>query len=521
MSSSENIFHRPNFIIFMPDQLSYSCVGTFGNTVIRTPNIDKLASQGVKFTNCYLQNSVCSQSRASIVTGKYPHVTGHRGLTTLLQPWEDNFFKTLKNNGYFIVSIGERGDLFGANASELSLNEYGNIIEPDADFFANMIAQFKQIQNFATNDNKHKVDWGRLYYLGERKKDSSLKDPPVDFDEAVIQSAEIWLDKLNSNPDLTGGKPWVLFLPLIFPHCPFYVEEPYYSLYDRHAIPKPLRVSEKTGYEPKYMSRLRFKHGLNNLPDEVWAEVGAVYYGMISRIDDQLGRILNKIEQYEPINSSTIKIFCTDHGEYLGNHELIEKWPSGVSEQLVHEPLIIAGPAISQNTTVDSLCEMVDLAPTLFQFAGLDEYPYPHNGKSLVPLLTGSSNQKHKEFVFTEGGFLKSEEPIIEFASYPYDIKAGLQHEELVTVGRVVSCRNAQYNFVYRLYEGKNELYDRKKDLQEAHNLIDEPEYQDLVTFFKDKILEWFFKTSDHAPFHTDKRRETVNLPKPGEVFSR
>ena len=109
---------RPNFIVYMPDQLRYDCVGAFGNTTIKTPNIDRLALNGVKFTNCYLQHSVCSQSRASIVTGKYPHETGHRGLTTYLRLWEDNFFKTLKENDYHVVSVGKRGDIFAEGASE-------------------------------------------------------------------------------------------------------------------------------------------------------------------------------------------------------------------------------------------------------------------------------------------------------------------------------------------------------------------------------------------------------------------
>lgn len=497
---------QPNFIIYMPDQLRYDCVGAFGNSSIQTPNIDRLALKGVKFTNCYLQHSVCSQSRASIVTGKYPHETGHRGLTTYLQLWEDNFFKTLKENDYHVVSVGKRGDIFAEGASEESLNEYGFIVEPEGNLFENVRERLAHYhQDYL--DKKADTDWSRLYYSGSR-------DAIVDFDEAVIQSAEKWLDGVNSGSISTGGKPWILFLPLFFPHCPFGVEDPYFSKYDRSKVPSPLRVASKTGHEPAYMRRLREKHGLNHISLDVWHEVIATYYGMISRIDDQLGRIISKVEDLG-LQKSTLTIFCTDHGEYLGDHGLIEKWPSGVSEQLVHEPLIISGLNLPQGKTIESLCEMVDLAPTLFDFAQLGESPFRHNGKSLLPLLYGDTNV-HKEYVYSEGGFLKGEDAVIEFASFPYDLKAGLQHEEIETVGRVIALRNEEFTFVYRLYE-KNELYSRKNDLAEAHNLIDDPKYQNTVLKLESQLLRWMIESSG-LPTNPGPRWINVNLPKPGET---
>lgn len=486
MSSNE----RPNILIFMPDQLRYDCIGAFGNKVIKTPNIDQLAANGTKFTNCFLQHSVCSQSRASIVTGKYPHVTGHRGLTTFVKPWEDNFFRTLKESGYHIASLGTRGDIFSEGGTELSVNEYGFFQEPSFSLFD----LFKDVRN--------KQDFrGRLYYAGKRGNEAVF-----DFDAALIDSAEKWLDTTAKHLD----KPWVLFLPLIFPHCPFSVEEPYFSMYDRSKVPKPLGYEEKTGYEPMYMDRIRKRHGLDKVDKEIWYEVIATYYGMVSRLDDQLGRVISKIDQ-----DSTYQFFFTDHGEYLGDHTLIEKWPSGVSEQLVHEPLIIAGPGLPKGQEINALTEMVDLTPTLFEIANLPTFPYPHNGKSLIPLLLGKT-QEHKNYVFSEGGFLKSEEPIIEVAPYPYDIKAAIQHEELESVGRVVAARDTKFTFVYRLYE-KNELYDRENDIHEAHNLIDNPQYKDVVDKFEKVLLKWMVESSGHAPLVADPRKVPINVPKPGE----
>lgn len=209
---------RPNYVLFMPDQLRYDCIGAFGNNCIKTPNIDQLAASGTKFTNNFLQHSVCSQSRCSIFTSKYPHVTGKRGLNSLLQPFEDNLFKTLKENGYHVAILGPRGDLFAEGATEISVDEYGFFVEPEVQFTAGKEepTELKKVFDL----------WGRLFYKGKR-------EAVVDYDEALIKSAELWLKNAPND------KPWILLLPLIFPHCPFNVEEPYFSMYERENLPKP------------------------------------------------------------------------------------------------------------------------------------------------------------------------------------------------------------------------------------------------------------------------------------------
>ncbi|BAO39297.1 choline-sulfatase conserved domain [Kluyveromyces marxianus DMKU3-1042] len=159
---------------------------------------------------------------------------------------------------------------------------------------------------------------------------------------------------------------------------------------------------------------------------------------------------------------------------------------------------------------------MLDLVPTVFDL-GKVKTRYPNNGKSWVPLLHPQSTDDivHKDYVVSEGGFLKTEEPIIEVAPFPYDIKANLQHDEIDTVGRVVSMRTKEFTFIYRLYE-PNELYNRIEDLEERHNLIADPTYTSIVDAFEKKMLKFFIESSDHAPFVTDTRIPEVNLPLPG-----
>lgn len=487
---------RPNIVMFMPDQLRYDCLGCFGNTSINTPNIDKLASNGTKFTECYLQNSVCSQSRCSIFTSTYNHVRGHRGLNSLLQPWEPNVFKVLKDNGYHVAVLAPRGDLFAEGAGELSVDEYGFLEPPEVKFD---VKPFPRGEALVIEEG-HTI-FQRLFYTG-KKGDQTI----VDYDEAAIRSAEAWLD----NPP--EDKPWVLLLPLIFPHVPFAVEEPYFSMYNRSEVPLPIDPERRTGYEPKYMETLRKWYGTQNADESTWREIIATYYGMISRIDDQLGRVVKKLHD-KRLDENTYTFFFTDHGEYLGDYGLVEKWPSGLSKSLLHEPLIVSGPRIPQNRTINATCEMVDLGPTLFELCGIDQNPYPHNGKSLLPLIIDPDTD-HKNYAFSEGGFLKTEEPIIEYATFPYDIKSYLQHKDVELVGRATAVRNQKYTYIYRLYE-KPELYDNIKDPEELHNLAEEPEYQIVVREFNDVMLRWLVETSDHAPFQIDARFPTINLESP------
>src|SRR4051812_45885297 len=121
---------RPNLLLFMPDELRADAVGAFGNPVVQTPNIDALAARGTKWTDAYAQHSVCGPSRVSLFTGWYPHVAGHRTLTNLLKPWEPNLLKLLRDSGYNVAWVGQRGDTFAPGVTELSTDFAGWKVAP-------------------------------------------------------------------------------------------------------------------------------------------------------------------------------------------------------------------------------------------------------------------------------------------------------------------------------------------------------------------------------------------------------
>lgn len=437
---------------------------------------------------------MCAQSRCSLYTGQYPHVSGHRSLENLIKPWEPNLFRSFKESGYHVACLAPRGDTFAPGVTELSVTEYGFLEPPE------LMPKFGAA---SANQECPEDIWSRLFYRGLRGTEKA-----VDYDEAAIRSALKWMENSPEGP-------WVLYLPLLFPHCPFQVEEPYFSMYNREDMPLPPKVSEKTGHEPRYFQANRQRYRTERATDEVWREIKATYYGMITRLDDQFGRIISGLRKIDPENK-TLVCFYTDHGEYLGDHGIVEKWPSGVSEVLSREPFIIGGAGLPEGKVVDDICEMVDLLPTLFELCSISE-SFPHNGISLLPTIL-SDIPHPKEYAYTEGGFLISEEPLLEQAPYPYDIKAVLQHEDTSLVGKAVGMRDKKWCYVYRLYEPA-ELYDRETDLEELHNLAGNPQYAGVVAKMQAELFRWMMETADFLPFKKDARFPPVELKTPKEQY--
>lgn len=474
---------RPNFVIFVPDQLRADAVGAFGNSFVSTPHMDALAARGTRFTQAYVQHPVCSPSRASLLTGWYPHTAGHRTLTHLLKSHEPNLLRILKDAGYHVTWAGARGDTFAPGVTEESVHEYG----------------FSTMPTMGYGGDYPDGVWSRLFYRG-RVPDDGRIDP----DEAAVRTAEDWLRQ-------PPQQPWVLFVPLVAPHCPFQVEEPWFSQVDRDAIPDPAIPGDPSG-EPRYMQAIRERYGLGEATPEQWREVVATYYGMVARLDDHLGRVMTAVDRAGAADS-TVTLFFADHGEYLGDHGLIEKWPSAMHDCITRDPLIISGGGFGKNQVSDAMVEMVDILPTVLELAGV-EAPHRHFGRSLVPLLCDPDSE-HRAYAFTEGGFTIEEEPQMERPAFPYDKKGELQHEDPILVGKAVAVRDREWTYVWRLYE-QPELYHRATDPHERTNLTGHAAHTEVARRMHDAVLRWLMETADIIPEQPDPRLPQVSLPVPG-----
>lgn len=460
---------RPNLLLFMPDQLRADAIGAFGNPFAHTPHVDALAARGTRWTDAFSQHSVCGPSRVSLFTGWYPHVAGHRTLTNLIKPWQPNLLRMLRDAGYHVAWAGMRGDTYAKGVRELSCDRAGFTTRP------------KMVFQPSPFDREHR--FARAFYSGLRRGEG----PFVDHDEAAVRTACGWL--AEGLPE-----PFVLFVALVFPHPPFEVEEPWFSLHDRAGMPPPRPRPSRGG--PAYVGEVHRRYGLDRLDRADWAEIAATYHGMVSRVDDQLGRVLRALDT-AGVAERTVAAFFTDHGEYLGDYGLVEKWPSGLHDCLLRNPLVLAGPAVPAGETRDAPAELLDLFATLLELAEV-EAGHTHFGRSL---LTGAP----RDLAFSEGGFTLAEEPLLERGPFPYDLKGAIQHDDPRSAGRAVSLRTREWTYVYRLYE-PDELYDRRNDPGELHDLAGSPHTAEIERILRDRLLAWLLETSDVIPWQRDPR---------------
>ncbi|GAA1649466.1 sulfatase-like hydrolase/transferase [Nonomuraea maheshkhaliensis] len=487
----------PDIVVIVADQLRADAVGAFGAKHARTPHLDALATDGMTFTNAFVQHPVCSPSRASFLTGWYPHTTGHRTLDGLLRPEEPNFLRTFRDQGYRVVWAGDRGDTFAPGATELSVDEHGFTRPPAGPRWGGAPYQRMRRRPEITGIGPDDPLWDRLFYGGE------VLDDALDFDEAAVRTAESWLRTVPSQP-------WVLFVPLVAPHCPFEVPEPWFSLHNRAEQPPP--VAAPDGDNPAYLAAIRDRHGLARATPEVWQEVAAVYHGMVSRLDDHVGRIRAAVAAAGTTDNTVIAFFA-DHGEYLGDFGVVEKWPSAMHACITRDPLILSGGPVPSGRTSDALVELIDVIPTLLDLAGISA-THSHYGRSLRHLFD-TPDAEHRTYAFTEGGFLVEEEPRMERGPFPYDLKGELQHENPTLVGKAFAVRDRDWTYVWRLYEPP-ELYNRHADPDETDNLCGRPDHAAVEERMRTAILSWLAATTDVLPMDRDPRRPTVDLPTPG-----
>ena len=469
---------RPNLLLFMPDQLRADAIGAFGSASASTPNYDALAERGTRFDRTWAQHSVCSQSRISMFTGWYPHVAGHRTLTHLLQPHEPNVFAALKQGGYHVALAGARGDMMGPGVTAASSDRFGFTRPPDR---ADMRAFFQA--GVDRDDPRYFSMWG-----------PPVGEEPFDLDEATISTAIDWL---------TEGlpEPWCLFVPLIYPHPPFTAPPRWYHLHDRSVdgVARPVREGA-----PRFHQLIRERYGLAAMTPADWAELRAVYRGMVSRVDDQLGRLVAAVDRAGAADR-TVTIAFTDHGEYLGDHGLVEKWPAGVDDVLLRNPLVIDDPRRSSGV-VDSPVEMVDLTATMLDLAEVDA-DWTHFGRSLVPLLSDPT-VSHRDAAFSEGGFAVREAALLERGAHGhYSAKQELQSDDPESVGRTMCVRTTEWCYVERLYEGP-ELYDLANDPGELVNVAGRPEHTAVERELERRLHRWLFDTVDVIPWQADPRMD-------------
>lgn len=485
---------QPNIILFMCDQLRYDALGCYGNTQIHTPNIDSLALGGSTFDNHFVQNPVCSPSRCTVLTGRYPRNHGTRDNGIPLRDSEVTLAQVLRDSGYVTAAIGKMHITTQFMPKEDEQDDwpedcYGfDIIHTTCDC--------KTGEYLKWLEQESQEDYREVKLQGERKMkedrasaaDKDVSGPPQVYPSGINpryhQSrwiADRMIDLIEQSEE---GKPFFAYCSFVDPHHPFDPPEPYASMYDPDRLAPPVRREGELEDKPPHFGKALTGHGFSNekydyrkLTARQWGEVKAAYYAMITLVDDNIGRILRALED-KKITGDTVIMFTNDHGELLGDHGLLFKGPFHY-DSIIRAPMIIRWPGVvPQGSRYSQVTEHVDIMPTLLEYAGVRP-PYGVQGSSMVPILRGDKGAG-KSYAMTE------------FNCYDWGLS-------------VKTLTGKDYKLTYYAGEEYGELYDRVRDPEEFTNLWEDAGYRDVKERMLRRLMDRLVETEDPLPLRIGK----------------
>lgn len=365
---------RPNFLWICTDQQRWNTITALGNKYIHTPNLDRLVKMGTSFTKAHCVGPVCTASRANFLTGMYSSAVA--GCKNGAAYWPEKaplVTKLLKDAGY---TCGLSGKLHLSSA-------YGSKGEkrPKDDGYSEFYYSHSPYQGWPENDY--------LQWLKEKGYEyEQVKEMPW-AQQAPLHQTTWCSDRAIDFMKRHNGKPWLFSVNIFDPHSPFDPPKDFleHCSYDLDNIPRPL-------FKETDLNEKAFVKSPENSTDLESKTILAKYWAMVELIDDNVGHMLEALEETEQMDNTVI-IFMSDHGEMAGDHGLYGK--GLFYEGSVRVPLIFAGPRICKDRHVDSLVELTEMTPTILEMAG-QPLPAKIQGKSLVSVLEGKSN-KVRDFV--------------------------------------------------------------------------------------------------------------------------
>jgi arylsulfatase A-like enzyme len=436
----------PNVLWICPDMQRFDTIEGLNNDVIHTPNIRKLMSESVTFTHAYTQSTVCSPSRASFLTGRYPHTTGLRALGQRIRPDERLVTKILSDAGY---ACGLSGKL------HLSPT-FGGRLEDRIDDGYSVFDWSHDISALWPGHNMWRVwldEQGVKWPTPPKGNDAHAWGVPIDG--KYMQTAWCSDRAIQFIRGQRQFNPWFMSVNIFQPHAPYWPAEQYLDHYRASDMLSPNYREGELKNKPVYQQV--DNRGASGGHDVSFAKTSdldhrkmkAAYYAMIEQVDTEVGRMLQALEESGQADD-TIVIYMSDHGEMLGDHGIFLKGPY-FYEGAIRVPLMIRWPGkFKAGLKSDALVEMVDLAPTLLECTGMP-IPVGMQGKSLFSLLTGKTT-RHRDSIYCE-----------------YFDSLALYNPPPMSV----CVRTEQYKMAFYQNLGLGELYDLDKDPDETNNMWD------------------------------------------------
>jgi arylsulfatase A-like enzyme len=486
---------RPHIVIFNPDQWRGDVLGHAGNPAAVTPHLDHVVrTDGVSFRNAFCQNTVCTPSRCSFMSGWYTHVRGHRTMHHMMRPDEPVLLRTLKENGYYVWWGGK---------NDLVPGQHGYDAYCDVKYQAKRV-RYPNLHRWDAWRGDPQGDAYYSFYHGRLEQDDD-EEHYLDGDWANVLGAIQFLR------DAPSDRPLCIYLPLGYPHPPYAVEEPYYSAIDRDAMPERVPTPEDWTGKPSLLKGIYGKQRLQGWTEERWTELRVTYYGMCARVDHQFGLLMEALRRAGIYDDTAVFMF-SDHGDFTGDYGLVEKTQNTFEDCLSRVPFVVKPPVWTpvQPRVSEALVELIDFPATVEALTGVAPQ-HTHFGRSLLPLLAGETDE-HRDAVFCEGGRLHGEVHCMELESAQYQNTDGLywprlvwQRQEGPEHTKAVMCRTKEWKYVRRLYES-DELYDLRADPGETNNRIDDPSCTGVLAQLKERLLTFYLETADVVPHDTDQR---------------
>jgi arylsulfatase len=442
---------KPNILYLMTDQHRVDCLGCAGNRVIKTPNLDSIAADGVLFSNAYTSTPSCTPARSAILTGLSPWHHGMLGYGRVADQYPLELPQAMRDAGYYLFGIGKmhwypQKKLRGYHG--LLVDESGRAETPG--FVSDYRLWFKQ-QAPDLNPDATGIGWNdyraKAYALPERLHPTTWTgDRAVEFIEKYDRP-----------------QPFLLKVSFARPHSPYDPPQRFMDMYRADDMPPP-HVGDWAGRnalhdEPPNPSLWHGDLGVRQAKESRRA-----YYGSVTFIDEQIGRILAALKK-RGLYDNTLILFFADHGDMLGDHHLWRKTYAYESSAKI--PMILRWPgsmgaARQRGGKLPQPTELRDVLPTFLDAAGV-AIPSGLDGRSLLDLVRGQTGNWR---------------PFID-----------LEHSMCYSNDHWTALTDGRHKYIYYAYDGREQLFDLEKDPGECHDLAGEPGSQDTLKLWRHRMV--------------------------------
>lgn len=497
-----------NILFIMYDQLRHDYLSCAGQRFLSTPNFDRVAKMGVRFTNAFCQSPVCGASRMSFYTGRYASSHGAQWNGFPIRVGEQTLGDHLRKAGMNTWIIGKThmeadsegmarlglaaDSIIGARQSECGFDVWvrddGLWGEGPDGYYDNKRSPYNEFLKSKGYESENPwADYANAGVVNGQKASGWMfenANEPANIREEDSETPWLTNETLKFLEQKKG--PWCAHVSYIKPHWPYIVPAPYHAMYDCRSVPDAMRDPvERQDPHPVFAAFMRNKIASAFQQEDVRRKVIPAYMGLIKQCDDQLGRILDALEESGQMDETMI-ILTSDHGDYLGDHWLGEK--DLFHDPSVKIPMIIYDPRsnadATRGTECDALVEAIDLAPTFVEFAGGTPQSHILEGRSLQPWLHGKT-PKWRDFVVSE----------YDYSVSPMRDDLGISSRD----ARIFMVFDGRFKMIH--FEGgfRPMLFDLSVDPQEFFDLAKFEEHTEILDRLYNYLREWGLRLSQRV----------------------